>query len=163
MNSGGKDLPRQPRIHIFYEGVKYGVENIDIPFVVLVMGDFSGSGSEELGDLREREIAQLNMTNFDRVMEDQGVIVEAEVPDKLTGDGRSSGKRPIRLEIKKMEDLAPPGIIAQDEEMSQLMKRREQLASLARKIDGRTKADQELQKILEITQQKATDREKTDS
>ena len=57
---------RKPRVHISYEVETGGaVEKKELPFVVGVMGDFSGNPTEELKPFRDRKFVQIDRDNFD--------------------------------------------------------------------------------------------------
>ena len=59
----------QPRIQITYPVEVEGtwVEK-ELPFVIGVLGDFSGQPSQPLRPLRERRFVQIDQNNFDDVM-----------------------------------------------------------------------------------------------
>ena len=60
---------RKPRVHITYDVETEGaVEVKELPFVLGVMGDFSGDPTEELKPLRDRKFIQIDRDNFDQVM-----------------------------------------------------------------------------------------------
>ncbi len=71
MNSTQMKLSRvrKPRVHIVYEVETEGaVVQKELPFVVGVLGDFSGNAGLEKKPLRERKFVQIDRDNFDEVM-----------------------------------------------------------------------------------------------
>ncbi len=60
---------RKPRVHITYDVETGGAEVArELPFVVGVMGDFSGDPTAPLKPLAERKFTQIDRDNFDKVM-----------------------------------------------------------------------------------------------
>ena len=63
------DRVRPPRVHITYD-VEVGgaIELKELPFVVGVLGDFSGKPEQPLGRLRDRKFVEIDRDNFDQVL-----------------------------------------------------------------------------------------------
>ena len=60
---------RKPRVHITYDVETEGaVVQKELPFVVGVMGDFSGDPTEPLASLKDRKFIQIDRDNFNQVM-----------------------------------------------------------------------------------------------
>ena len=60
---------RGPRVHITYEReVKGSVEQVELPFVVGVLGDFTGNAAQSLPGLRDRRFVEVTAENFDAVL-----------------------------------------------------------------------------------------------
>ena len=60
---------RKPRVHITYEVETEGaVVEKELPFVVGVMGDFSGNPTEPLKPLKDRKFIQIDRDNINDVM-----------------------------------------------------------------------------------------------
>ncbi len=63
------DKVRKPRVHIKYEVETEGaLVDRELPFVVGVLGDFSGNPTQELKPFGERKFVQIDKDNFDGVM-----------------------------------------------------------------------------------------------
>src|SRR5205823_14372963 len=64
------DRVRSPRVHITYD-VEVGgaIELKELPFVVGVLGDFTGQPEQPLAKLKERKFVEVNPDNFDSVLE----------------------------------------------------------------------------------------------
>ena len=64
------DRVRPPRVHITYD-VEVGdaIEMKELPFVMGVLGDFTGQPEQPLPRLRERKFVEVNPDNFDQVLE----------------------------------------------------------------------------------------------
>ena len=63
------DRVRPPRVHITYD-VEIGdaIEMKELPFVMGVLGDYTGQPTEPLPQLRERKFTEVNPDNFDAVL-----------------------------------------------------------------------------------------------
>src|SRR6056297_3285042 len=61
---------RRPRVHITYDVETEGaMVQKELPFVVGVMGDFSGDSAEPLKPLKDRKFVTIDRDNFDQVMQ----------------------------------------------------------------------------------------------
>ena len=72
MNSVQKKLNRvrKPRVHIVYDVETEGaVEEKELPFVVGVMGDFSGNPTQKLAPLKDRKFVNIDRDNINEVMQ----------------------------------------------------------------------------------------------
>ena len=62
-------MVRKPRVHISYKVETLGAEVVkELPFVVGVLGDFSGNPTEPLKPLSDRKFIQIDRDNFNDVM-----------------------------------------------------------------------------------------------
>ena len=60
------DRVRSPRVHITYDVETGGaIELKELPFVVGVLGDFTGQPTEPLPKLKDRKFVEVNPDNFD--------------------------------------------------------------------------------------------------
>ncbi|MCH8506242.1 MAG: type VI secretion system contractile sheath small subunit, partial [Ectothiorhodospiraceae bacterium] len=60
---------RKPRVHISYEVETEGaVVEKELPFIVGVMGDFSGDPTTPLKPLKDRRFVQIDRDNFNQVL-----------------------------------------------------------------------------------------------
>ena len=63
------DRVRKPRVHITYDVETLGAEEKrELPFVVGVVGDFSGNPRQPLRPFKERKFIQVDRDNFNEVM-----------------------------------------------------------------------------------------------
>ena len=68
---------RKPRVHITYK-VYTGDAQVEreLPFIVGVLGDFSGNPTEPLKPLRDRKFIAIDRDNFDQVLDKMKVTVD---------------------------------------------------------------------------------------
>jgi len=142
---------RKPRVHISYDVETEGaVEVKELPFVVGVLGDFSGDPTEELKPLKERKFVQIDRENFDQVMRRMSPGLKLRVQNTLKGDG---SEMPVDLKFNSMEDFEPGRLVEQVEPLRLLMESRNKLRDLMTKADGSEKLENLLESILKDSEQ----------
>ena len=79
------DRVRSPRVQITYD-VEIGgaIELKELPFVVGVLGDFTGQPEKPLAKLKERKFVEVNPDNFDTVLEGMKPHLAFSVENKLS-------------------------------------------------------------------------------
>src|SRR5438094_5641407 len=104
---------RKPRVHITYQVETEGAEvEKELPFVVGVMGDFSGKPTEPLKPLKDRKFIQIDRDNFNDVMKRMTPGVSFRVENTLAGDG---SELPVQLQFGALEDFEPAKVANQVE------------------------------------------------
>jgi len=80
---------RAPRVQIEYDVELYGAEKkIQLPFVMGVMADLSGSPKEPLADAAERKFLEISVDNFDDRLKAMKPRVAFQVPCTRTWSSR---------------------------------------------------------------------------
>ena len=134
---------RKPRVHITYDVETEGaVEVKELPFVIGVMGDFSGDPTEPLKPLRDRKFIQIDRDNFDQVMRRMTPGLKLRVENTLKGDGSTM---PVELSFSSIEDFEPGRVVEQVEPLRRLLETRNKLRDLMAKADR----SEELELLLE--------------
>src|SRR4030042_5293948 len=84
------DRVRKPRVHITYD-VEIGDAMVkrELPFVVGVLGDFSGNPTQKLKPLTQRKFIQIDRDNFNDVMARMTPGASFRVENTLKGAGRA--------------------------------------------------------------------------
>jgi len=143
------DRVRAPRVQITYD-VEIGdsIEMKEIPFVVGVLGDFSGKPEEPLPKLKERKFIEIDRDNFNKVLEGMKPRVAYRVDNKLTNDGSQLA---VDLRFKSMDDFHPERVAEQVEPLRKLVEARKRLSDLLSKLDGNDKLDEILQDVISST------------
>ncbi len=144
------DRVRKPRVHITYDVETGGaVVKKELPFVVGVLGDFSGNPTEELKPLAERKFVSVDRDNFNEVMATMKPGLNIKVENTLAGDGSEMG---LQLKFNSMEDFEPARIAAQVEPLRRMMEARANLSDLLSKVDNSDKLESRLEEILKSTE-----------
>src|SRR5688572_27622685 len=96
---------RKPRVHITYEVETEGaVVQKELPFVVGVVGDFSGNPTEKLKPLKDRKFVNIDRDNINDVMRQMKPGLNMRVENTLKGDGSEMA---VQLKFESMEDFDP--------------------------------------------------------
>ena len=134
---------RKPRDHITSDLETNGtVVEKEIPFVMGVMGDYSGDNADSKKPLKERKFSQIDRDNFNEIMSKVNPQLRMKVENLLEGDGSEMS---LNLDFKNMEDFEPHRIVEQLEPLKKLMDTRNKLRDLLTKADR----SEELESILE--------------
>lgn len=134
---------RKPRVHITYEVETEGAQILrELPFVVGIMGDFSGDPTTPLRPLTDRKFTQIDRDNFNDVMANMAPGLKLKVDNKLADDGTQMG---VDLKFGSMDDFEPVRIANQVPALAALLQTREKLRDLMSKVDR----SQELETLLE--------------
>ena len=134
---------RPPRVHITYE-VEVGdaIQLKEIPFVMGVLGDFSGAPAEALPRLRDRKFVEVNPDNFDDVLKTMKPRLTYKVDNKLSSE---AGKIGVELNFESFDDFSPERVAQQVEPLRKLLQLRQQLADLRGSLQGNDKLEEILQ------------------
>src|ERR1700687_93800 len=102
---------RRPRVHITYEVETEGAEVLrELPFVVGVIGDFSGDPTQPLRPLAERKFIQIDRDNFNEIMTRMTPGLNIRVANKLADDGSEMA---VQLKFDAIEDFEPARVAEQ--------------------------------------------------
>jgi type VI secretion system protein ImpB len=137
---------RKPRVHITYEVETEGAEiQRELPFVVGIMGDFSGDPTEALRPLSERKFIQIDRDNFNDVMARMTPGLNLRVANRLAGDGSEMA---VQLKFGAIEDFEPGRIAEQVPALKALLETRNKLRDLMSKVDRSEQLENLLEQIL---------------
>jgi type VI secretion system protein ImpB len=146
-----RERVRKPRVHITYDVETEGAtERKELPFVVGVVGDFSGDPTTKLKPLVDREFIQIDRDNFDEVLARMKPGLNLRVENTLKGDGTEFG---VQLKFEKMEDFEPGQVVQQVEPLRKLMEVRNKIKELQAKMEVSSELEDELEKILKSSEQ----------
>jgi type VI secretion system protein ImpB len=134
---------RPPRVNITYD-VEVGgaIEKKELPFVMGVLGDFSGQPVEPLEKLKDRKFVEVTPDNFDQVLSSMKPHLAFTVDNKLSDEG---GKIAVDLCFESLEDFQPDRVAQQVEPIKKLLDLRSQLADLRGSLQGNEKLEEILQ------------------
>ena len=140
---------RKPRVHITYDVETEGaIVKKELPFVVGVMGDFSGHNQEVLKPLKDRRFIQLDRENFNDVLKKMSPSLKLDVDNTLTDAGT---KFSVDLNFKSIDDFEPAAVVNQVEPLRNLMETRNKLRDLMTKIDRSEELENVLEEVLSNT------------
>jgi type VI secretion system protein ImpB len=139
---------RPPRVNITYD-VELGgaIEMKELPFVMGVLGDFSGQPTEPLARLQDRKFVDVSLDNFDDVLASMKPHLAFAVENKLTGEP-NAGKLGVDLTFKSLDDFSPEAVARQVGPLRELLELRQKLADLRGSLQGNVKLDEILQATL---------------
>ena len=141
---------RKPRVHITYDVETEGTEvKRELPFVVGVMGDFSGDPTSPLKPLKERSFVQVDRDNFNDVMKSMNVGLNLKVDNTIQDDGSELA---IDLKFQSMDDFSPINIVDQVEPLRKLYETRNKLKELQTKIERSDELQDVLEDVLQSTE-----------
>lgn len=137
---------RAPRVQIEYDVELYGSKKkVQLPFVMGVLSDLSGKPAEPLPAMAERKFTDVDVDNFDAFLKSQKPRVAFQVPNTLTGEGSIN----LDITFESMDDFSPAAIARKVEALNKLLEARTQLANLLTYMDGKTGAENLIQKVLQ--------------
>ncbi|MCO6356098.1 type VI secretion system contractile sheath small subunit [Pseudoalteromonas shioyasakiensis] len=140
---------RKPRVHITYDVETEGaIVKKELPFVVGVMGDFSGHNQEVLKPLKDRRFIQIDRENFNDVLKKMSPSLKLDVDNTLTDDGTQFS---VALNFKSIDDFEPAAVVNQVEPLRNLMETRNKLRDLMTKIDRSEELENVLEEVLSNT------------
>jgi type VI secretion system protein ImpB len=132
---------RPPRVHISYD-VEVGdaIELKELPFVMGVLGDFTGQPEEPLARLKDRKFVEITLDNFDNVLASMKPHLAYFVENKLSEDPEA-GRIGVNLRFKSMDDFEPEAVARQIKPLNELLDLRTKLSDLRGSLQGNEKLD----------------------
>ena len=142
---------RAPRVHLTYD-VEVGdsIETKEIPFVVGVLGEFSGDSVLEQPRLKDKKFVEVDLDTFDEVMSGLAPRATFRVSNDLSDKG---GEFAVDFAFNRIDDFRPEAVAAQIEPLKQLVQARDRLADLRNKISANEKLEDLLDEVLKNTEQ----------
>ena len=137
---------RKPRVHITYDVETEGAEvQRELPFVMGVMGDFSGDPTAPLRPLNDRKFVQIDRDNFNDVMATMNPGLKLRVENTLSEEG---GEMAVDLKFKSIEDFEPAKVAEQVPALKALLETRAKLRDLMSKVDRSEELETLLEQVL---------------
>lgn len=136
------DRVRAPRVQITYD-VEIGnaIELKELPFVVGVLGDFTGMPEQPLPKLKDRKFVEVNPDNFDKVLEGMKPHLSLSVENKLSEDPNAANLK-VDLKFTSMDDFSPENVVQQVRPLKELMDLRTRLSDLRGSLQGNDKLEE---------------------
>lgn len=145
---------RAPRVHITYD-VEIGgaIEIKELPFVMGVLGDFTGQPVQALPRLAERKFVEVTPDNFDEVLDKISPHVAFSVPNRLSDDP-NAGQVKVDLNFHQLSDFDPEQVAKQVQPLKELLDLRTKLSDLRGSLQGNAKLDDMLHEIVNNTEKR---------
>src|SRR5262249_28725056 len=132
---------RPPRVHISYDvEVGNAIELKELPFVMGVLGDFTGQPEEPLARLKDRKFVEITLDNFDNVLASMKPHLQFSVENKLSEEA-DAGKLGVNLNFRSMDDFEPENVARQIKPLRELLELRTKLSDLRGTLQGNEKLD----------------------
>lgn len=140
---------RPPRVQLTYDVEKGdAIEQKELPFVVGILGDFSGASEVPLPRLRDRKFINIDLDNFDDVMAAMAPRAAYRVANTIGGEGEFG----VEMNFKSIDDFRPEAVVRQVEPLRKLLEARNKLADLRNKLAGNEKLEDILNEVLTNTE-----------
>ena len=133
---------RPPRVQVTYD-VEIGdaIQIKELPFVLGVLGDFTGMPAEQLPRLKDRRFVEVTGDNFDSVLESMKPHVAFAVENKLSDDSDAAQLK-VDLHFKSLEDFEPEQVARQVKPLRELLELRGKLNDLRGNLQTNEKLDE---------------------
>ncbi|MEW4490523.1 type VI secretion system contractile sheath small subunit [Thalassoglobus sp. JC818] len=147
------DRVRKPRVHITYD-VEIGdaIVKKELPFVMGVMGDFSGNPTNPPKSLSQRKFVSIDRDNFNDIMSNISPELNMRVKNTMV-EGEEDSEMAVQLKFNSMDDFDPAKIVEQIPALKALLDSRDKLRDLLTTMDQSEDLEQALEKILSDTEQ----------
>ena len=119
---------RESRVNIAISDRLRGGAEPELPFRMLVMGDYTLKDDKRA--VEERQPLDINKSNFDSVMQGFNLSLDAAVPDRIAG----TGELPVSLKFGTLKDFRPESIARQVPQTKQLLELRDAMKALRPKL-----------------------------
>jgi type VI secretion system protein ImpB len=133
----GPSKARESRVNIAISDRLRGGAEPELPFRVLVMGDYTLKDDKR--EIYDRKPLDINKSNFDSVMQSFNLSTDLTVKNRISG----SGELPVSLRFGTLKDFRPESIARQMPETKKLLELRDAMKALRPKM-GDKAAQKEL-------------------
>ncbi len=124
--NSGSVAPKE-RINISYKPATGNArESVELPFKLLVLGDFLCRQDERI--VEDRPPVTINKNNFDDVMKDAKLHLNLSVKNHL--DQKEDSEINIDIDVKSLKDMEPDSLMKAIPEMRRVYELRESLLAL---------------------------------
>jgi len=117
------------------------IELKELPFVLGVLGDFTGQPVEPLARVKDRKFIEVNPDNFDQVLESMKPHLAFSVENKLSEDP-NAGNLKVDLHFKSLDDFGPENVARQVKPLRELLELRSRMQDLRGSLQGNDKLDE---------------------
>jgi type VI secretion system protein ImpB len=137
------EVPRA-RVNIALEVNQGGArKKVDLPFKMLVMGDFSHGRAQ--GHVADRPRIGVHSGNLQAVLKDMAPSLRFSVPDRTSSQDREI---PVDLTFEHLKDFSPEAVAARIPSLARLMAMRNLLKEMKSSLLDNTELRRELDRIV---------------
>lgn len=133
---------RESRVNIAISDRLRGGAEPELPFRLLVMGDYTQKQDKRA--IEERIPLDVNKSNFDAVMQSFNLSLDLSVGDRISDSG---GELPVHLKFRTLKDFRPEAIARQVPELKNLLELRDAMKALRPKMGDKAAQKQLLDAI----------------
>jgi len=137
----GPSKARESRVNIQISDKLKGGAEPELPFRLLVMGDYTQK--QDKRPVEARQPLDINKSNFDSVMQSFNLSLDLSVPDRISGEG----EMPVSLRFGTLKDFRPEAIARQVPHLKKLMELREAMKALRPAMGDKAKQQELLNAI----------------
>jgi type VI secretion system protein ImpB len=120
----GPSKARESRVNIVISDKLKGGAEPELPFRMLVMGDYTLKDDKRT--IEDRQPIDINKSNFDSVMQSFNLSLDMTTKDRIGGEG----EMPVSLKFGTLKDFRPEAIARQVPQLKSLLELREALKAL---------------------------------
>lgn len=124
----GPSKARESRVNIAISDRLRGGAEPELPFRMLVMGDYTLKQDKRAID--DRAPIDVNKSNFDSVMQSFNLGLETSVANRISGQG----ELPVSLKFGTLKDFRPEAVARQVPQLKNLLDLRDALKALRPKL-----------------------------
>lgn len=137
---------RPPRVQITYDlHAEGGLKPKEIPFVIGVLGNFSGHKNKKPQKIKQTQFLTLEKENFNAIMQKISPQLNIKVENTLEKNGSSLA---VDLKMESMADFTPGRIAENHPTLSKLLEVRKKLIDLQSKVDSNESLEVILKKLM---------------
>jgi type VI secretion system protein ImpB len=126
MSKEGSIAPKE-RVNIVYRPATGDAqEEVELPLKMVILGDFTQRADDRM--VEDRDPVSVDKDNFNDVLKGQGLELNLNVPNKLSGG--EDDQMAVNLKFNSMKDFEPDAIVQKIPELAKLMELREALKAL---------------------------------
>src|SRR6476620_8138226 len=127
MSSRDPSVAPKERVNIVYKAqVGDAQVETELPLKILMIGDYACKRDET--PVEDRKPINIDKETFNEVMAQQGLELDVQVPDQLSGEKDASLN--LKLRFKKLDDFGPEGVVNQVPELKTMLELRGALTAL---------------------------------
>jgi type VI secretion system protein ImpB len=120
----GPSKARESRVNIVISDKLKGGAEPELPFRMLVMGDYTLKDDKRT--VEDRQPIDINKSNFDSVMQSFNLSLDMTTKDRIAGEG----EMPVSLKFGTLKDFRPEAIARQVPQLKSMLELREALKAL---------------------------------